>query len=183
MYTPECRLTVNGTIHSAGKSAAMIPGILARTAVLALLWWIIAQGQVGAWLIGLPAVAAAAMASFYLGRAWSRRISPTGMAVFIVLFLRESVRGGLDVARRTLAPRLRINPGFKDYRLQLTDPLPRVLLINCVSLLPGTLAARLEGDRVELHLLDVGNDPEPGLHRLEQAIARLFGLSLEATDV
>jgi multicomponent Na+:H+ antiporter subunit E len=182
MYAPECRLTVNGTIYSAGK-AAMIPGILARTAVLALLWWIIAQGQVGAWLIGMPAVAAAAMASFYLDRAWSRRISLTGLAVFIVLFLRESVRGGIDVARRTLAPRMRIQPGFADYRLRLTDPFARVLLINCISLLPGTLAARLDSDNVEVHLLDAGENPEPGLRQLEQAIASLFGLSLEATDV
>ena len=83
---------------------------------------------------------------------------------------------------RTLAPPLRIQPGLKDYRLQLTDPLARVLLINCMSLLPGTLAARLEGDRVELHLLDASEDPEAGLHQLEAVIARLFGLSLEATD-
>jgi len=161
----------------------MVPGILARTAILASLWWIIAQGQVGAWLIGLPAVALATVASVYLGRASSPGISLTGLTGFVAVFLHESVRGGFDVARRTLAPRLRIQPGFKDYRLQLKDPLARVLLINCTSLLPGTLAARLEGDRVELHLLDAGEDAEPGLHRLEQAIARLFGLSLETTDV
>ena len=160
----------------------MVPGSLARTAVLALLWWIIAQGQMSAWLIGLPAVALASVASVYLGRSSPRRISLTGLAAFIALFLCESVRGGLDVARRTLAPRLRIQPGFKDYRLRMTDPSARVLLINCVSLLPGTLAARLEGDRVELHLLDAGEDPEPGLQRLEQAIARLFASTLEATD-
>jgi len=110
-------------------------------------------------------------------------ISLTGLSRFIVFFLRESVRGGFDVARRTLAPRLRIQPGFKNYRIRLNEPLARVLLINCISLLPGTLAARLDGDRVELHLLDAGVDPEPELLRLEQAIARLFGLSLEATDV
>jgi multicomponent Na+:H+ antiporter subunit E len=93
------------------------------------------------------------------------------------------VRGGLDVARRTLAPRLRIQPGFKNYRLQLNDPSARILFTNCLSLLPGTLAARLDGNHVELHLLDAGEDPEPGLRRLEQAIARLFGLFREATNV
>ena len=183
MYTPEYRLTVNGTIHSAGKPAAMVPGILARTAILASLWWIIAQGQVGAWLIGLPAVALAAMASVYLGGAALPRVSLLGLPGFVAFFLRESVRGGLDVARRTLAPRLRIQPGFKNYRLQLNDPSARILFINCLSLLPGTLAARLDGNHVELHLLDAGEDPEPGLRRLEQAIARLFGLSREASDV
>jgi len=175
---------VNGPhIHKIYSPAATGSGILARTAILALLWWVIAQGQASAWLIGLPAVALAAMASVHLGRAASPEISLAGLSGFMVLFLRESVRGGIDVARRTLAPRLRIRPGFKTYRMQLTDPLARVLLINCISLLPGTLAARLDGDRVELHMLDAGEDPDPDLFRLEQAIARLFCLPLEISDV
>lgn len=183
MYTPECRLTVKATIYKADNPAALVPGILARTAILALLWWIIVQGQVGAWLIGLPAVALAIMVSVYFGDTDLPRVSLAGLARFIVFFLRESVRGGFDVARRTLAPRLRIQPGFKNYRTRLNEPLARVLLINCISLLPGTLAARLDGDQVELHLLDAGEDPAPDLIRLEQAIARLFGLPLETTDV
>jgi len=175
---------VNGPhIHKIYSPAATGSGILARTAILALLWWVIAQGQASAWLIGLPAVALAAMASVYFGRAALPRISLAGLWGFVTLFLRESVRGGLDVARRTLAPRLRIQPGFKSYRLRLNEPSARVLLINCLSLLPGTLAARLDDDRVELHLLDAGVDPEPDLLRLEQAIARLFCLPLEMTDV
>jgi multicomponent Na+:H+ antiporter subunit E len=161
----------------------MVPGIIARTLILALLWWIIAQGQLGAWLIGLPAVVLAAIAGVYLGRTAFPGFSLIGLLAFIALFLRESVRGGIDVASRTLAPRMRIQPGFRNYRLRLTDPLARVLLINCISLLPGTLAARLEGDCVELHLLDAGADPDPDLQRLEQAIARLFDLSLETRDV
>ena len=128
-------------------------------------------------------MAFAAMASIYLGRTAVPRISLAGLPGFVALFLRESLRGGLDVAPRTLAPQLRIRPGFKHYRLQLSEPSARVLMINCISLLPGTLAARLTGDQVELHLLDAGEDPEPELLRLEQAIARLFGLSLETSDV
>jgi len=34
-------------------------GIVVRTAILAGLWWIIVQGRSDAWLVGLPAVAAA----------------------------------------------------------------------------------------------------------------------------
>lgn len=174
---------MNTNMDMADTPAATLPDMLVRTVILALLWWIIAQGQAGAWLIGLPAVVLAAMASIYLGRAKLPRISLTGLASFIALFLRESLRGGLDVARRTLAPQLRIRPGFKHYHLRLSEPSARVLMINCIGLLPGTLAARLDGDQVELHLLNAGDDPEPELIRLEQAIARLFGLSLETSDV
>jgi multicomponent Na+:H+ antiporter subunit E len=167
----------------ADTPSATLRDMLFRTVILALLWWIIARGQAGAWLIGVPAVAIAAMASVYLGRTALPRISLAGLPGFVALFLRESIRGGLDVARRTLAPQLRIRPGFKHYRLQLSEPSARVLMINCVSLLPGTLAARLDGDQLELHLLDAAEDPESELLRLEQAIARLFGLSLETAGV
>jgi len=124
---------VNATSGMADSRAAVRPNMLVRTAILAFLWWLIAQGQTNAWLIGLPTVALAAMASVYLGRATSPEISLAGLSGFMVLFLRESVRGGIDVARRTLAPRLRIRPGFKTYRMQLTDPSARVLTLCVVN--------------------------------------------------
>ena len=125
MYRPEFRPTVNKTIHKACNPEPMITGILARTAILALLWWIIAQGQASAWLIGLPAVALATMASVYFSRTALPGVSLAGLPGFVALFLRESVHGGLDVARRTLAPRLRIQPGFKSYRLRTKEPLAK----------------------------------------------------------
>ena len=130
------------TNHKASNSVAIVPGFLAKTAILALLWYVIAGGQTSAWITGLPAVALTAMASARLGRTSLPRISVAGPAGFVALFLRESVRGGLDVARRTLAPKLRIQPGFTRCRPRLNNPLARALLINCIALLPGTLAAR-----------------------------------------
>jgi multicomponent Na+:H+ antiporter subunit E len=163
------------TQHTAAPAAS----ILARAAILAVVWWLIAQGQADAWLIGLPAVALAAAASVYLGGHALPRLSLGGLAGFACLFLSESIRGGVDVARRTLGRRLHIQPGFRRYRIHLQDPRARVLLVNCISLLPGTLAAELDGDQVALHLLDTRDNPDAELLRLERAIARLFGLRLE----
>lgn len=162
---------------------ATLPGIVTTTAILAGLWWLIVQGRADAWLVGLPAVALASWASISLGGNVLPGLSLRGLAAFITLFLNESVRGGIDVARRTLGPGLRIEPGFRSYRLHISHPAARVLLINCIGLLPGTLAADLEGDHAELHLLDTGVNPDPQLLRLEQAVARLFGLPLETNDV
>ena len=156
---------------------------MATMAILAGLWWIIVQGRADAWLVGLPAVALATLASVHLGRPALPRLSLTGLFAFLALFLRESIRGGLDVARRTLGPRLLIEPGFHRYRMHTSHPAARVLLINCIGLLPGTLAADLDGDHAELHLLDNGVNPEPQLLRLEQAIVRLFGLTAETDNV
>jgi len=156
---------------------------MATMAILAGLWWIIVQGRADAWLVGLPAVALATLASVHLGSPALPRLSLTGLFAFLALFLRESIRGGLDVARRTLGPRLLIEPGFHRYRMHTSHPAARVLLINCIGLLPGTLAADLDGDHAELHLLDNGVNPEPQLLRLEQAIVRLFGLTAETDNV
>jgi multicomponent Na+:H+ antiporter subunit E len=153
--------------------------LLTRTAVLAGLWWIISRGETQAWLIGLPTVALAALASARLGRSSVPRLSLLGLVSFVALFLRESLRGGLDVACRTLTRRVRVQPGFTRYALNLSDPTARVLLINCISLLPGTLVTRVDGDQIELHLLDTGVDPGSALLRLERAIAGLYGLTLE----
>ena len=167
----------------AHNSTATLAGIAATTALLAGLWWLIAEGRPDAWLVGVPAVALAALASARLSGGARSRLSLGGWPGFVALFLRESLAGGLDVARRTLGRRLDIQPGFGSYRTRLQDPRARILLANCISLLPGTLAADLDGERVVLHLLDSRDDPDPQLQRLEQAIARLFGIRLETPDV
>jgi multicomponent Na+:H+ antiporter subunit E len=175
-------MDLNGTIRMAQAHRTTLMGIVTTTTILAVLWWIIVQGSADAWLIGLPAVALASWASIRLGGNVQPGLSLVGLAAFITLFLRESVHGGIDVARRTLGPGLRIEPGFHRYRLHISHPAARVLLINCIGLLPGTLAADLDGDHAELHLLDTGANPDPQLLQLEQAVARLFGLPLETVD-
>ena len=160
----------------------VVSRLTARTVLLAGLWWLIVQGRPDAWLVGIPAVALAVLVSDQLNSHALPRLSLAGLFAFIALFLRESVRGGIDVARRTLGPALLIEPGFHRYRLHICHPAARVLLINCIGLLPGTLAADLDGDHVELHLLDTGVNPDLQLQKLEQAVARLFGLTLETGD-
>ena len=161
---------------------ATLTDIVITTAILAGLWWLIVQGRADAWLVGLPAVALASLAGIRMGSQPLSRLSLIGLFAFLGLFLRESVRGGIDVARRTLGPALLIEPDFHKYHLRISHPAARVLLINCIGLLPGTLAADLDGDQAELHLLDTGVNPDPQLQQLEQAVARLFSVPLETGD-
>lgn len=69
---------------------------------------------------------------------------------------------------------MRIDPGFTEIFTRLQRQDARVLMVNCMNLLPGTLAADLDGDRLHLHLLDVAMDVEQDLRRLERAIVRVF---------
>ncbi|MES9944702.1 MAG: Na+/H+ antiporter subunit E [Candidatus Thiodiazotropha sp.] len=52
---------------------------------------------------------------------------------------------GLDVAWRAFHPRMPITPELIVYPLRLPPGLPRVILVNTVSLLPGTLGTELGG--------------------------------------
>jgi multicomponent Na+:H+ antiporter subunit E len=143
---------------------------------------VIAQGRADAWLVGLPAVLIAAVTSVSLSGTALPRLRLAALPRFIGLFLRESIRGGIDVAQRTLRPAMRIRPGFYRYRPRLRDPFAQVLIINAISLLPGTLTADVEDDQIVLHMLDARNDPREELQRLEQAVAGVLGLKLEDGD-
>lgn len=150
---------------------------------LAGVWWLLSGGDPGSWVIGLPSVIAAAWSSRRLGQANAGAFSLAGLLRFAPYFLYESLRGGVDVALRTLAPTMRIRPGFSHFRVRLKRPDARVFLVSCVGLLPGTLAAKLEGDSLKVHLIDEKVDASEELRRLERAIARIFPETFCSTDM
>jgi multicomponent Na+:H+ antiporter subunit E len=134
------------------------------------------------WYIGLPVILAASIASTNLSANKPQHLSLLGLLGFVFLFIRESIKGGVDVSIRVLRSRPDINPGFKKYHLKLENGQARVLLVNCVSLLPGTLSAGLEGSTLELHILDTRQDPEAQLRRIEHAISKIFKSKPENRD-
>ena len=58
--------------------------------------------------------------------------------------------------------------------MTLSDPGAQLLFVNTVSLLPGTLAADLNGETVRIHALDIHADIHADLGRLEGAVARMY---------
>ena len=147
---------------------------MAAAAGLGALWWLLTGGAAGSWLLGVPVVAAATWSARRLRPAGTGSLSLAGILRFVPFFLAESVRGGVDVALRTLAPQMRISPGFIDYRIGLARRDARVFFTTCVCLLPGTLAVEQQEDRLRLHLLDAAHDATNELRRLEQAVARIY---------
>ena len=147
-----------------------------RTVIFALLWWVLTEGAPNSWLVGVPVVLLAVLASEALlpGVSWSL----PGAVRFVPFFLWHSLHGGVDVARRALHPRLPISPELFDYRWRLPPGLPRVFMANTVSLLPGTLSAELDEEYLRVHVLDQTGNFVSGLAVVEARVARLFGLSL-----
>ncbi len=143
-------------------------------AVAAGLWLLLSGGDLASWLIGAPVIVAAAWSVRLLPVPDRVPFSPIAALRFLPFFVAESLRGGVDVASRVLASELRVQPGFESYPLRLRHVPARVMFVNAVSLLPGTLAADLSGDRVQVHVLDSTSDFRAELEDLERRIGRIY---------
>jgi multicomponent Na+:H+ antiporter subunit E len=142
---------------------------------------VIAGDDPSSWIIGVPTIVLAIWVSLKLrgNVEGASALRFRGWLRFIPFFLIESFRGGLDVASRVLRPRVDISPGFQSYRPRLANPAARVLFLDSISLLPGTLSADLRDGVITVHALDARVDLAPELARLERAVGRLFGEHLE----
>jgi multicomponent Na+:H+ antiporter subunit E len=147
--------------------------LLLPVLLLGGLWLLLTDLAPGGWMLAVPVVIAAAWAAARL-RGAGGGMSVLGLLRFVPFFLRESLRGGLDVARRILRPAMRVNPGFCHYRLRLQGQAARLLFLNTVSLLPGTLSAELDGDVLRVHALDTGADIDGELRALEDISAGVY---------
>jgi multicomponent Na+:H+ antiporter subunit E len=143
--------------------------------LLALIWFLLTGDDWKSWLVGLPVVVLATWSVLRLRGPAEGRFSPLGLLKFMPYFVWESVHGGIDVVSRVMRPQMRIKPGFLDYRMKLTQPSARRLFVNSLSLLPGTLAADLDGVCLRIHALDCGIDLKDQLVRLERMVSAVFG--------
>lgn len=78
----------------------------------------------------------------------------------VVLF--DIVVANLNVARLVLGPTARLRPAFVEYPLQLQTSHAIFTLACIITLTPGTVSARLSGDRrvLLIHALDVDDQVE-----------------------
>jgi multicomponent Na+:H+ antiporter subunit E len=152
---------------------------LLRTAVLAVVWWAISEGDPEAFAVGVPAIALAVAASLALRPGGGQRPRLLGLVRFVPYFVGQSFMGGLDVTRRALTSPPDLDPDIVDYAVGLSGETPRVTFVNVVSLLPGTLSTRLEDDVLRVHVLDRRLPVRDQLRRLEARIADLYGERLE----
>jgi multicomponent Na+:H+ antiporter subunit E len=138
------------------------------------LWWLLSNGSADSWTVGLPVVVAATLVGQSLMDRIPVSIRLQGLISFIVFFIYESIRGGIDVARRTLPPRMNIQPHFYYYQTHIQQPMARILFCNSISLLPGTLCVQMQGDQIEIHALSSNNEVEKELTKLENKVLAIF---------
>ena len=146
--------------------------VVSRVLLFSVVWWALTDGTGESLWIGVPAVISATVVSVALvrqvGLVWREVMG------FVPFFLWHSLKGGVDVARRSFDPRMPITPELIEYPLRLPPGLPRVNLVNTVSLLPGTLSAELGGQVLRVHVLDSLGDFLAELEALEQRVGCMF---------
>jgi multicomponent Na+:H+ antiporter subunit E len=144
----------------------------------AAVWLVLTEGQIDSWTIGVPTIIAAAAVAVALRPARRWRLSLIGLARFVPFFIGSSLWAGIDVAWRSLHPRLLIAPGIVEFQLRLPNGTSRVFFMNIVNLLPGTVSVDLRGDVLLVHVIDNRRPIVEQLNRLEQVIAGLFCIPL-----
>lgn len=137
--------------------------------------WLVLDGFDG-WPAGLLAALIGGGLAAWLAEGRPFWWNPLRLVEFAGFFLFESFRGGIDVAWRSLHPRMPVSPRFFEHDIALPEGQPSTLLISVISLLPGTLSAELvQGEHVlVVHSLAEGG--EESVARLERRIAKLFSL-------
>ena len=155
--------------------AAPAQRVLYRLATFSLLWQTLAGSDKLSWAVGFPAVLFATALSLRLAPSSSLTISLPGLLYFIPFFLYQSFRGGIDVMRRALSLQQRLlDPGLVSYTTLLPEGSARILFVNTISLLPGTLSAELQGNLITIHTLDQGLPIWANIQQLEHHVAALM---------
>lgn len=143
-----------------------------RVLFLSGLWLVLAGTEGKGLAVGAVAVPAASWLSLRLlpGR---RELILWRLLRHFPVFVGGSLLGGLDVARRALSPRMPLAPGWVEVPVDLPDG-GRVAMGAELSLMPGTLAAGVRGERLLVHLLDTEAGFERAIPREEDAIAAMM---------
>lgn len=158
----------------------ILQSVILRAALFCSIWWILTGGSAEAWPAGIGSVVLALTVSLWLLPPSPCRMVVGELPVFFAFFVASSVKGGMQVAEMALQPRLNLQPAMLEIPLRLPQEAERIFLVCMLSLLPGTLSTDLNGNRLQLHVLDSRLPIEQDVRNAELRVARLFGTCLES---
>lgn len=156
------------TDPEAPATAAMpnSPGSTAlwRGAALFLLWMLLMRSvKPSDLMVGLLASAAACWVSLRLLPPSCGCVRFSQLLALLPHFLWESVLAGVDVARRSLLPRMPLSPGFVTCSLSFPPGFARNTFATITSLLPGSVPADEADGSLVYHCID---DTSPVVEQL-----------------
>ena len=146
---------------------------LARSAAFFALWIVLMQSAKPADVaIGAFATIAATWVSLRLLPPMAGCLHFGALLALMPHFLWESVRAGIDVARRAFAPSLPLRPGFVRCPLGFPPGLARNTFATITSLLPGSVPVGGDDSALVYHCLDTTQPVVEQLWAEERLLAR-----------
>ena len=147
-----------------------------RLLLFLIIWIVLTNGNMSSLWIGLPAavVAAATSTTLIPPLKWNFN----AFVKFIPFFFKYSLIGGLDVMWRAFHPTLPINPDLVRYRLSIPEGFAQDMMVDVISLLPGTLSVEVEDTVLSIHILNVENDIQRVVSLIESHLSEIFCLNI-----
>jgi multicomponent Na+:H+ antiporter subunit E len=169
------------------KSKKSVAWIVRRACILAILWYVLAEGLMIQWWLGLGVVLLATATNYVLSyeEQNTRALSLRAIVVLLPYFFYQSYRGGVQVAMVALVPKWVVKPYFVQYplRIRAEDELARLSLAAILCLLPGTVSCRIDENHMLMHVLNEGMYSVADTRKMEELIARAFRIPLRGTEV
>jgi multicomponent Na+:H+ antiporter subunit E len=143
--------------------------------VTLLLFWVLLNGSLASDVLIVGAIASFIIAIFFRGNlAWFSELRLTPKALFttvayILYYIKELVKSNINVASIVISPDLPLNPGIVKVRTKLKTAMGRMLLVNSITLTPGTLTVEMDGEWLYIHWVSV-DSPD-----IEAATAGIVG--------
>lgn len=162
----------------------MAPAVVLRLLLFGLLWWLLTEGDTSTLryaVVVVPLAVAASVATLPARpprpSRWARRIA-AAVGLF-GWFLQRSFVGGWDVARRAISRPVDVDPVFVEHRFGLPPGPGRVVVVDLMNLMPGSLSARVDGDVLWLHVLHPDLPVLDQVRELERRLARVLDTPIE----
>jgi multicomponent Na+:H+ antiporter subunit E len=172
MREPAAAMTVAPPQSAPGLYSPRHSALLRGAAFFAL-WLVLMQSlKVSDLTIGACATVAATWVSLRLLPPAAGCLRFGSLLLLLPHFLWQSVRAGVDVARRALAPRLSLQPGLVSCPLGYPPGLARNTFATITSLLPGTVPCDEVDGVLFYHCLDTRQPVVEQLWEEERRLAR-----------
>ena len=146
---------------------------LTRGVAFFVLWMVLMQSTQPADLaVGVFATLGATWLSRHLLAPTAGHLRFGSLFALLPHFIWESVRAGIDVARRAFDPRLPLRTGFVNCPLDFPPGLARNTFATITSLMPGAVSADATDDALIYHSLDTTQPVVEALWKEEKLLAR-----------
>ena len=97
---------------------------------------------------------------------------------FLLFYIYKVFQANIELAFQILAPRLKMSPGILEIPVTLSHPQAILLLVNMITMTPGTLTMDLSEDKrfIYVHFLFLVDEQKKirEIKNLEKKIAHLF---------